>query len=157
LFISDLDNTLVPHFKRLPTGDVLDFIEKLKDAGIDFAIMSNNVRPRVETFAKKAGVKDWYSNARKPFKFVVKKILKDKKIDPSKVIIMGDQIIMDILVANRIKCESILVQPMISIDNNMNRFNYFLENKIYKSLEKKNILKHNEFDYDLLGKERQLL
>lgn len=70
---------------------------------------------------------------------------------------MGDQIVMDILVANRLKCESILVQPLVSSDYKMNRFNLFLENRIYKSLERNNILKHSEFDYELLGRERQLL
>lgn len=157
LFISDLDNTLVPHFKRLPNKDVLNFIEKITNANIKFVILSNNAKTRVKTFATKAGVREWYSNARKPFKFVVKKIIKKHKIHPSKVIIMGDQIVMDILVANRLKCESILVQPLVSSDYKMNRFNLFLENRIYKSLERNNILKHGEFDYELLGRERQLL
>lgn len=58
---------------------------------------------------------------------------------------MGDQVIMDILVANRLKCESILVQPLVGTDYKMNSFNIFLETKIYKNLERKNILKQGEF------------
>ena len=157
VFISDLDNTLVPHFKKLPNKDVLNFIKKVRDANMDFVIISNNIRSRVKKFANKANVEEWYSNARKPFKFVISKFLKQRNIHPSKVVIMGDQVIMDILVANRTKCESILVQPLVSSTYKMNWFNLFLENKIYKSLEKNNILKHGEFDYELLGREKQLL
>lgn len=58
LFISDLDNTLVPHYTKLPNKEVLAFIKKVKDAGLDFAIMSNNIKNRVSLFAEKAGVED---------------------------------------------------------------------------------------------------
>lgn len=60
LLISDLDNTLVAHYTRLPKKDVIDFIQKVRDAGIEFVIMSNNVKSRVATFAKKAGVDEYY-------------------------------------------------------------------------------------------------
>jgi predicted HAD superfamily phosphohydrolase YqeG len=60
-------------------------------------------------------------------------------------------------VANRIKAESILVQPLVSSDYKMNKFNIWLEEVIYQRLEKKNILKRGRyylgdihFNYDLL-------
>ena len=145
LFISDLDNTLVPHYSRLPNKDNLAFIKKIKDAGIEFVIMSNNIKSRVRTYAEKANVEEWYSNARKPFKSVAKKIIDKRDYLPSEVVIMGDQIVMDILVANRLKVESILVQPLVSTDYKMSSFNMFLEKKIYTRLSKGNILKRGEF------------
>lgn len=157
VFVSDLDNTLVPHFTRLPNKDVLEFIKKVQDAGMEFVIMSNNVKSRVKQFATKAGVTEYYSNARKPFKKVARSIITKRNINPSKVVIMGDQIIMDILVANRIKCESILVQPLVGTDYKMNKFNMFLENRIYKNLERRNILKQGEFSSDFLGDSFDLL
>ena len=157
LFISDLDNTLVPHYTRFPNKDVLNFIKKVQDAGIEFVIMSNNVKHRVEVFSNKIGIKEWYSNARKPFKFVVKKILQKRNIKPSEVIIMGDQIIMDILVANRLKTESILVQPLISSAYEMSKFNLFLEKWLYKNLEKNNILKQSDFIKSDIVEKNQIL
>ena len=146
LFISDLDNTLVPHFTRLPNKDILNFIAKIRKANIDFVIMSNNTNKRTKLFATNANVQEYYGNARKPFKRIAKKIMaKRPHIKPSEVVIMGDQIIMDILVANRMKWESILVQPLVSTDYEMNAFNLFLERRIYHNLERKNILKQNEF------------
>ena len=157
LFICDLDNTLVPHYTRLPNKDSLNFIKKVREAGIELVLMSNNVKSRVSMFAKKAGIKDFYSNARKPFKSVSKSIIDSRKIDPSKVVFMGDQIVMDILVANRLKCESILVQPLVSTDYKMSTFNLFLEKRIYKNLEKKNILRRGDFSKGSLGETFELL
>ncbi len=57
LFIADLDNTLVPHYTRLPNKDVIDLVSKVQEAGMDFAIMSNNVTSRVRMFGEKAKVK----------------------------------------------------------------------------------------------------
>ena len=145
LLICDLDNTLVPHFTKLPNMEVIEFIHSVEKQGIEFVIMSNNTRKRVKTFAEKAGVKEWYGNARKPFKKIAKSIIENKNLNPKDVVIMGDQIIMDILVANRLKCESILVQPLVSSDVEMNKFNVFLENRIYNNLERKNILKQGRF------------
>lgn len=157
LFISDLDNTLVPHYTKLPNKEVLNFIKKVKDAGIEFAIMSNNIKNRVSLFAEKAGVKEVYWNARKPFKTVAKEIIAKHNLLPSEVVIMGDQIILDILVANRLKCESILVQPLVSTDYKMKNFNIFLENKIYSRLEQKNILKRGQFSEGVIATRFELL
>lgn len=145
LFIADLDNTLVPHYTRLPSKEVFELIKKVKEAGMEFVIMSNNIRSRVEMFGKKAKV-EWYASSKKPFKFAAKKIMnKYSHILPSEVIMIGDQIILDILVANRMKWESILVQPLVSTNYKFNGFNDFLENRVYKNLERKNILRRGEF------------
>ena len=157
LLICDLDNTLVPHYTRLPNKDVLEFIKKVRSAGIEFALMSNNVKSRVEMFAKKAGIATYRWNAKKPFKGTAKSIIDRYKVDPSKVIFMGDQIVMDILVANRLKCESILVQPLVSTDYKMSSFNMFLEKRIYKNLEKNNILKRGDFINTLKSDSFELL
>lgn len=156
LFVADLDNTLVPHYTRLPNKDVIDLIARVHEAGMEFAIMSNNVASRVRMFGEKAKVK-WYASSRKPFKKNAKKIMDDFKVDASQVVMVGDQIIMDILVANRMKWESILVQPLVSTDYKMSRFNMFLENRMYKNLEKKNILRRGEFDKGKLGETFNLL
>ncbi|WKX02348.1 YqeG family HAD IIIA-type phosphatase [Candidatus Mycoplasma mahonii] len=145
LFISDLDNTLVPHFTKLPNKDVIDFVNRLKSAEIEVVIMSNNTTKRTGLFAAKAGVKEFYGNAKKPFRKSAKEIMKKRDLKPSEVIMMGDQIIMDTLVSNLMNWESILVQPLVSTDYKMSSFNVFLENFIYKKLERQNILKSGKF------------
>ena len=147
LFISDLDNTLVPHYSRLPNKDVLKFISKIQELNMEFALMSNNVVNRVKPFVKKANIKYWRASANKPFKKVAKSLMDEVGASPSETIIMGDQVIMDILVANRLKCESILVQPIVSTDYKMTEFKKFLENSIYLRLERKNILVRGRYSH----------
>jgi predicted HAD superfamily phosphohydrolase YqeG len=54
--ICDLDNTLVPHYTKFPNKDVHEFINKVQNSGIEFVLMSNNIKKRVSIFAKKAGI-----------------------------------------------------------------------------------------------------
>ncbi len=157
LLISDLDNTLVPHFTRLPNKEVLAFFDKLRSVGIEIIIMSNNTQKRTGIFAKRAKIDEYYGAAKKPFKSAAKKIMAKRNLDASEVIMIGDQIIMDILIANRMKWESILVQPLVSTDYKMSSFNMFLEKKIYKNLERKNVLKNGEFTGSTLTKDFELL
>ncbi|WP_127943071.1 MULTISPECIES: YqeG family HAD IIIA-type phosphatase [unclassified Mycoplasma] len=157
LFISDLDNTLVPHYTRLPNADVINFIQKIQSAGIIFVIVSNNTKNRTQRFAEKTTADAFYGNARKPFKRVVRSIIERYQVLPSETIIMGDQIVMDILVANRLKCESILVQPLVSTDYKMNWFHMFLERVIYSRLAKRNILVKGQFTSSDLSDRLELL
>ncbi|MCP4337194.1 MAG: YqeG family HAD IIIA-type phosphatase [Mycoplasma sp.] len=145
LLICDLDNTLVPHYTRFPNKDVLNFVKSLKKHNIEIAVVSNNLKSRVKTFCEKANIEVYRGNAKKPFKKAVMQVMSHFKVSSSEVIFMGDQIIMDILVANRIGCESILVQPLISTDYNMSKINIFLETQIYNKLEKNNILKKGNY------------
>jgi HAD superfamily phosphatase (TIGR01668 family) len=123
VFICDLDNTLVPHYKKLPNKDVLEFVKEVKSYDMKIIVVSNNAKNRVKLFCDKAGIDEYYGAAKKPLKGSLVKIMENHKVKSSEVVIMGDQIVMDILVANRIKAESILVQPLVSSDYKMNKFN----------------------------------
>ncbi len=157
LLISDLDNTLVPHYTRFPNKDVLNFIENLNKNKIQFAIISNNTTSRVRLFSEKAGVENYMGGAKKPLKSAVVRMMKSFNATPRETIFMGDQLLMDILVANRVKCESILVQPLISTDYNMSKVNIFLEKKIYEKLDKNNIFKKSGQNDNSLDSSFELL
>jgi HAD superfamily phosphatase (TIGR01668 family) len=145
VFISDLDNTLVPHFKKLPTPEVFNFVKKVQELGFIFVIVSNNSKKRTRRFAEKLGV-DYYGSAFKPFRTVANKIAEKYDVEPYEMVIMGDQLITDVLFANRCHMESILVQPLISDDIKFSKFNRFLEKFLYRGLERKNILQKGRFD-----------
>ncbi len=145
VFISDLDNTLVPHFKKLPTPEVFEFVRNVEKIGLKFILVSNNSNKRVRRFAEKLGV-DYYGAAWKPFRNVAHKIQKKYNVEPHEMVIMGDQLITDILFANRCHMESILVQPQISDDIKVTKLNRFLEKFLYRGLARKNILQQGRFD-----------
>jgi predicted HAD superfamily phosphohydrolase YqeG len=96
LLICDLDNTLAPHFNRLPNRRVLQFREELRRNNIAFAIASNNVKKRIlayTEFLKPDGV---ITFAMKPLKFKVQRLMKKMNIKPDETVIMGDQFITDV-------------------------------------------------------------
>ncbi len=146
LIFCDLDNTLVPHYKLMPTADNLKFIKNIQEKDITFVLISNNFGKRVKKFAEKTNIKYFFSMAKKPMTHVVKRFMKEHNFARSEVIIMGDQLITDIFMANRLQIESILVLPIVSTDRKINSFNRWLERQIYKKLEKNNILIRGEYN-----------
>ncbi len=141
----DLDNTLVPHFTRMPNSNCIKFINNLKENGIKVIIVSNNSKKRVETFCNLIDVDDFIYKANKPLIYKIKKILKKYNIEPEDVIMIGDQFITDIVVANRMNFKSILVLPIV--DSVEQKFNNIivaaLEKLIYRYIAHLNILEAN--------------
>ena len=121
LIICDLDNTLVPHFTKFPTKNAIDFVEKVKEMEFHFVLISNNTSKRVSFFAEKLGLKDYISNAKKPMPFNIKKVITNYKVKPNETVIIGDIIVMDILAANILHTESILVKPLLDSDYILNK------------------------------------
>ncbi len=146
LIFCDLDNTLVPHYKIMPTANNLKFIKNIRDRGMTFVLISNNFDKRVKKFSEKAGVNHYFSMAKKPMTHLVKKFMKEHGFQRSETVIMGDQLVTDIFMANRLQIESILVLPIVSTDKKINVFNRWLERQIYKKLEKNNILIRGEYN-----------
>lgn len=109
----DLDGTLVSKKSENATKEVITWIESIKNAGIEFVLISNNTSARVGEFAKNLDIHNIHS-ARKPlhigFKKAVKMIRKDVK--PSQIIMIGDQIYTDTLGAKRYGARSIYVDPI---------------------------------------------
>ena len=52
----DLDNTLTTHNNPVPPKSTLEWLDKMKSAGIKMMIVSNNSAKRVEPFAKELGL-----------------------------------------------------------------------------------------------------
>ena len=68
LFICDLDNTLAPHYTKLPSLKVKEFFKQFKSVGIKVIIMSNNTNKRVDIFCSKLEVDAYYGAINKPLK-----------------------------------------------------------------------------------------
>ena len=113
LIICDLDNTLVPHFTKIPTNYAKTVIQKIKEQKIEIIIVSNNARKRVSRFAKLLEVEYLY-NSKKPFIKKIRKKIEESGYKAEDTLMIGDMIIMDILAANKLKIDSLLVKPILS-------------------------------------------
>ena len=141
----DLDNTIAPYKVTEPDVKVKELFARLEE---DFKviIISNSPKNRIRPFKEKLNVDCAYSS-KKPFKTKYKKILELYNFKIDEVACIGDQILTDILGANRMGFTSILVNRVAKYETIFTRFNRFFEGFILKNLAKKNILVSGEY-YD---------
>lgn len=109
--ITDLDNTLISYDEKLPTKQIHNAIESLKSMGFSIVLLSNNHQKRIQTFVDDLDI-NGYANARKPLLVGLKKALKSIDGEKDKTVVIGDQVVTDILGANRFNTYSILVNPL---------------------------------------------
>lgn len=141
----DLDNTLAPYKVNEPDIKVKELFARLEE---DFKviIMSNSGKNRLRPFKEKLNV-DVAFSSKKPLKGKYKKILELYHFKSPEVACIGDQILTDILGANRMDFTSILVNRVAKFETLPTRFNRFFEKFILRSLAKKDILISGEY-YD---------
>jgi HAD superfamily phosphatase (TIGR01668 family) len=112
----DLDNTLAPYDLLLPEQRTYELISKIKAAGLEVILISNNRPQRVKPYANRLEVNCIYS-ARKPFPGVLKKYLKEHSIDKQKTLYFGDQVINDMKMAKKAGLVTCLTDPISPKDH----------------------------------------
>lgn len=133
----DLDNTLIAWNEPEATEDSINWIQKMKKAGIPIMILSNNSGGRIKKVAELLEV-EYVPRSMKPTSRAFK--IAEKRLDLSvnEMVMVGDQIITDVLGANLYNLRSILVKPILRSDAWNTKFNRFIELKIMRSLIKAN-------------------
>jgi len=144
ILIFDLDNTIVPITANEPSKRVKDFFEDIKNMGFTPVIVSNSGRKRVEPF-KDALFVDAACKAMKPLKSKYRKILAVYHVKPYEVAAIGDQVLTDVLGANRMGFISILVNQISTNDFSRTKLNRIVENMILKHYTKKGVFKKGEY------------
>lgn len=138
VILTDLDNTLVGAAIAEPTPEIVDFLNNAKDLGFEVIIVSNNNKERVSYFAKDLSIKAAHHKALKPLKIKLRKIL--KQYNCNEVVMIGDQLMTDVLVAKRLGLYTILVEPIhLDSDENSTKFNRRLERFVVKQLKKRQL------------------
>ena len=107
--VFDIDNTIMPVNDIKVESKLKDFMEELKK-DFNICVLSNNNEKRVKPVQD---VLDVYSihEAKKPNKEAYDKICKVLNTDGKDTIMIGDQMLSDIVFANRYGLYSILVEP----------------------------------------------
>ena len=137
----DIDNTLVAHDNKDPNELVFAFLKQCELLKFDIVFISNNNKKRVGYFGEQCKI-DYYHFSTKPLKRQYKKILNKYQNDPSKVVVIGDQILTDILGGNRMKFYTILTDPLYQKDITWTKVNRIFEKIVYKKLaDKKSLIK----------------
>lgn len=113
--ILDVDNTLID-IDRNMNPKVKDWVDELKAKGIKMCIVSNT--NKVDKVKKVSEILDipYFYFAKKPLKSGFKKAKELLKLDYENIAAVGDQIMTDVVGANRCKIFSILVEPISEKD-----------------------------------------
>ncbi|WP_269052046.1 YqeG family HAD IIIA-type phosphatase [Sporosarcina sp. G11-34] len=141
--ITDLDNTLVEWDRPEATPEVIDWLSTMKEAEILVTIVSNNHAERVEAFCKPLGI-PFVSRARKPLNSPFIRALDMMEVKKEEVVVIGDQLLTDILGGNRKGLHTILVVPVASSDALITRFNRMFERRIMAGFKRRGLITWEE-------------
>lgn len=133
--IFDIDNTIMPVNDINVPKELKEFISKLKK---DFlvCIMSNNDEKRVNPVVKELEVFS-LSNANKPKKEAFDKSLKLLNGNKKNTIMIGDQMLTDVVGGNKYGIYTILVEPYKNKYDLKTGVSRILQNIIMKKLKEK--------------------
>jgi HAD superfamily phosphatase (TIGR01668 family) len=109
--ITDLDNTLVSAKTSLATPELVGWLDLVKDLGFKVVILSNNNLSRVSRFAAPLGI-PFIPAARKPAGGAFRRALTMMELIPEQAVVVGDQMLTDILGGRRAGLHTILVTPI---------------------------------------------
>jgi HAD superfamily phosphatase (TIGR01668 family) len=111
----DVDNTLVPRDTGQIPPAVASWVEQLKASGLAVCLLSNNWHSVVFEYADTLGLPIIYK-AMKPAPFGYQKALQKIKAQRQGAVIIGDQLLTDVLGARLSGIAAILVEPRSSTD-----------------------------------------
>ena len=141
--VFDLDNTLGLISEKECPRKTKKLIKELQE---DFLVLisSNNTTERLKPYLEDLGVGgDAWSM--KPSTRGLRKIKKDYKLKKKEMVMIGDQIVTDILAGNSFKCMTILVDPLGEKDLKITGLNRAIEKKIVDRYMKKGVFERGRY------------
>ena len=114
--LMDRDNTCVPRDSKVAPPAVLEWIDRVHEAGITTCVVSNNFHSKqVERSARELSSQVIH-HAMKPFPFAVRMALKKMGVRPEEAILIGDQVYTDVAAGNLAGVRTVLVRPQSTSD-----------------------------------------
>lgn len=136
IIFCDLDNTLDAFYENEPTEKAINLVRELEANGIRLIITSNNHGERVKNYAKKLNVLCHYSS-KKPLGYKLRKFIKKNNFNKNEIVMIGDQLLTDVICSKNTKVRVVLVEPIVNKDLPITRFNRFFDKIIRKMMRKK--------------------
>ncbi|MBQ7660633.1 MAG: YqeG family HAD IIIA-type phosphatase [Clostridia bacterium] len=109
--LCDIDNTLSPYEDAVPDAAVCNWIAKMRESGVEIALISNNSEARVATYNKDLHLAA-FADAHKPSVTVYRQASAALGVPLKKCAVLGDQLLTDALAAWRLKIPAFIVPPI---------------------------------------------
>ena len=107
----DVDSTLKRYRAAEIPMEIVQWLESLKKAGVQFCILSNGREPRIRPIAEQLNV-SFIAQAMKPLPVGCRTAIKNLDFDPKATAMVGDQVFADILAGKFAKIFTILITPI---------------------------------------------
>lgn len=137
--ITDLDNTLVEWDRPNATPKLINWFEEMKNSNVMITIVSNNNDSRVRSFSEPLNI-PFIPLARKPLGRAFNRALLEMGLKKEETVVIGDQLLTDVLGGNRSGFRTILVVPVAQTDGFITRFNRKVERLILNWFRKKGMI-----------------
>lgn len=136
LVVFDIDNTLVPYDVAEPYEDLEKFLFSLKEKGVDLAFVSNNTPERVKIFNRSFG---FFAtpDAHKPLRRALLPAIRHFGVLPSEVLLVGDQLLTDVLTARSWGAFAVAVSPIKKVENRFFRLKRKIEVPFVRAYHKR--------------------
>jgi uncharacterized protein len=133
--ITDLDNTLVEWDRPNATPKLIEWFDNMRRHEILVTIVSNNNERRVKSFSDPLQI-PFIFQAKKPMTRAFNKAIKQMGLRKEETVVIGDQLLTDVLGGNRSGFHTILVVPVAQTDGFVTRFNRKVERRILNWFKK---------------------
>lgn len=120
----------------MATPQILEWFEDMKKNNIKVTIVSNNKEGRVKSFSDPLNIPFIFA-ARKPMGRAFRRALKEMELSKTEAVVIGDQLLTDVLGGNRSGFHTILVVPVAQTDGFATRLNRKIERRILNWFRKK--------------------
>ncbi|MEW9675835.1 YqeG family HAD IIIA-type phosphatase [Lentibacillus sp. L22] len=141
--ITDLDNTLVAWNVKDATPEIIQWFQLMKENNIKVTIISNNNEERVKIFSQPLDI-PFLFRAKKPLGRAFKSAAKTMKLNKNEIVVVGDQLLTDVLGGNLCGFHTILVVPIVHSDGKLTRINRKFERRILRYMRKKGMVTWEE-------------
>ena len=131
--IVDVDNTLVAWDCWEPTLQAREWVNMMRKADIQLYLLSNNTSKRVASVADPLEL-PYLANALKPRRSSQERAISELGVPRHQILVIGDQLMTDIVGANRAGMDSVLVKPIAHHDIVYTRINRAIEKLLLRMI-----------------------
>lgn len=132
VLLFDFDNTIIEKGNYSLNQKTIKLFEELKNDFIIYIVSNSIQKNKLKKICEKLDV-PYIKDSRKPFKRGFKK-LKFKSIKENQIVMIGDQVITDVLGSKRMNYYSILIDPINKNEWLLTKINRLFENIILKKI-----------------------
>lgn len=134
--LTDLDNTLVPWNSKAGSDELRNWLANIKKYGIKVIVVSNNSHRRIQEAVKDYEL-PFVPRAMKPLSIGIRHAIKAFHLNKKNTVMIGDQLMTDVVSANNCGVRSILVKPLVRTDAWNTTINRGFEKIVWNMLIKK--------------------